>query len=126
MDRADAFIDRFRATCDSLDSFPEMGKSRANLAPNLRSIVEGNYLIFYRPTSSGVEIVRVLHGARNLEALLGESLTRFRQSRNLSMTTLILFGRTRAKTDPRCVARCRGADKNACKQAMRVLQRSRF
>jgi toxin ParE1/3/4 len=33
-----------------------------------------NYLIFYRelPNGSGVEIVRVLHGARNLDALFRE------------------------------------------------------
>jgi toxin ParE1/3/4 len=26
----------------------------------------GNYLIFYRPISDGIEIVRVLHGARDI------------------------------------------------------------
>jgi toxin ParE1/3/4 len=30
-----------------------------------------NYLIFYRPTSDGIEVVRVLHGARDLPALFG-------------------------------------------------------
>jgi toxin ParE1/3/4 len=31
----------------------------------------GNYLVFYRPTDEGVDIVRVLHGARDIEALFG-------------------------------------------------------
>lgn len=30
-----------------------------------------NYLIFYRQTSDGIEVVRVLHGARDLPALFG-------------------------------------------------------
>lgn len=28
-----------------------------------------NYLIFYRPISNGIEVVRVLHGARDIEHL---------------------------------------------------------
>jgi toxin ParE1/3/4 len=28
-----------------------------------------NYLIFYRPTEDGIDIVRVLHGSRDLDAL---------------------------------------------------------
>jgi toxin ParE1/3/4 len=31
----------------------------------------GNYLVFYRPTEEGVEIWRVLHGARDIQALFG-------------------------------------------------------
>jgi plasmid stabilization system protein ParE len=35
----------------------------------LRSLAFGNYLIFYRKTANGIEVVRVVHGARRLEAL---------------------------------------------------------
>jgi toxin ParE1/3/4 len=37
--------------------------------------IEGfrNYLVFYRPTDEGVEIWRVLHGARDIESLFGGS-----------------------------------------------------
>jgi len=31
-----------------------------------------NYLIFYRPTETGVNIVRVLHGSRDITAALQE------------------------------------------------------
>ncbi|MDX2006292.1 MAG: type II toxin-antitoxin system RelE/ParE family toxin [Meiothermus sp.] len=78
IERADAFIDRLQTTFSTLDSFPDIGRARANLAPGLRSIPEGSYLIFYRPTSSEVEIVRVLHGARDLEALLDDEPDTFR------------------------------------------------
>lgn len=69
-DRADAFIDRIKATFENLETFPEMGKARPDFGLNLRSITEGNYLIFYQPTRDGIDIVRVLHGARDFEGLL--------------------------------------------------------
>lgn len=30
-----------------------------------------NYLIFYRPTPQGIEVLRVLHGARDIDRVLG-------------------------------------------------------
>jgi toxin ParE1/3/4 len=30
------------------------------------------YLIFYRPIEDGIEIVRVLHGAQDIQSILGE------------------------------------------------------
>jgi toxin ParE1/3/4 len=76
--RADAFIDRIKATFGNLETFPEMGKARPDFGYNLRSITEGNYLIFYQPTSDGIDIVRVLHGARDFEALLEDDPDTFR------------------------------------------------
>jgi toxin ParE1/3/4 len=32
----------------------------------------GKYLIFYRPIKNGIEVVRVLHGARNLKKVFDE------------------------------------------------------
>jgi ParE toxin of type II toxin-antitoxin system, parDE len=34
-----------------------------------------NYLIFYQPTSEKLEIVRVLHSARDIPSLFGEQVT---------------------------------------------------
>jgi toxin ParE1/3/4 len=78
MERADKFIDQIKANFEILETFPEMGKPRENLAPTLRSIPEGNYLIFYQPTSQGIDVVRVFHGARDLEALLENDPDTFR------------------------------------------------
>lgn len=39
---------------------------------NLRSHPHGNYVIFYRPIGDGIEIVRVLHGARDIDAAFTE------------------------------------------------------
>lgn len=32
-----------------------------------------NYIIFYRPTELGIEVLRVLHGARDIETALGDA-----------------------------------------------------
>jgi toxin ParE1/3/4 len=52
-----------------LADFPEIGRSCNNLQPKLKSFPMENYLIFYRPTASGIEIVRIVSGYRDLEVL---------------------------------------------------------
>jgi toxin ParE1/3/4 len=47
-----------------------MGRLREELRPGLRSSSVGNYLILYRPIPEGIAVFRILHGARDLEALL--------------------------------------------------------
>jgi toxin ParE1/3/4 len=49
---------------------PAMGTKREMLAPGLRSFPIGKYLAFYRIVSDGIQLVRVLHGARELKKLL--------------------------------------------------------
>jgi toxin ParE1/3/4 len=46
---------------------PQMGTSRGRLGRGLRSFPVGNYLVFYRIAPDGIELVRVLHGARRLK-----------------------------------------------------------
>lgn len=68
--------DKFAALIDSqfraLARQPHMGRSRPELATNLRSFPVGHYVIFYVPLPKGVEIIRVLHGARDIESVLHE------------------------------------------------------
>lgn len=71
-DAADRLLNRFDQAFRLLLSQPLLGKSIEEFAPNLRLIPIGNYLIFYRPTKEGIEIVRLLHGARNIGANLFE------------------------------------------------------
>ena len=52
-----------------LAQHPRLGPARSDLAADLRYFPVGSYLIFYREIADGVEIIRVLHGARNMEAL---------------------------------------------------------
>jgi toxin ParE1/3/4 len=55
-----------------LSDNPALGPARPDVAPQLRYSPVGSYLIFYRQVDAGVEIVRVLHGARNLRAIFQE------------------------------------------------------
>jgi toxin ParE1/3/4 len=66
---ADRFLDRIEERCTALAEFPLMGTSRDELLPSLRSFAVGNYVVFYLPLDDGIEVVRVLHGMRDLDAL---------------------------------------------------------
>ena len=65
---ADRFLDKLAEACRNLAQFPQMGSSRDELYPGLRSFPIGNYLIFYLPVAHGIEIVRVLSGRMDLDA----------------------------------------------------------
>ena len=51
-----------------------MGPARFRHFPALRYFSFENYLIIYRPLDDrdGIELVRVLHGARDIERLLSD------------------------------------------------------
>ena len=68
-DAADRFIRAIVSRFPAFASMPHMGPQRKDLSPRLRSSPVGNYVIFYRPMKNGVEIVRVLHGARDFPPL---------------------------------------------------------
>jgi toxin ParE1/3/4 len=70
--QADAFLDKILKQCQQLAQFPRMGRARENLAPNLRSFPVKKFVIFYRPIDDTVEIIRVLHGARDIESVFQE------------------------------------------------------
>jgi len=64
---ADAFIDKLYQAIQALGRQPGSGRHREELAPGIQSFPFGRYIIFYRAVTSGIEIVRVLHGARDIE-----------------------------------------------------------
>ena len=55
---------------DLLSVHPRMGRTRSDLRRGLRSHPVGNYIIFYRIVGVDVVILRVLHGRRDIGALL--------------------------------------------------------
>ena len=63
------FVVRLEEHCRLLASQPLAGRARDELSPGLRSLAYGRYVIFYRALEEGVEIVRVLHGARDLRRI---------------------------------------------------------
>ncbi len=62
-------INSIEQKCRTLAEMPELGRLREELAPGLRSLTAGNYLIFYRPTDGGINVIRVAHGSRDLPQL---------------------------------------------------------
>ncbi len=55
---------------DLLLRFSKIGESVDNLHPGLRRTIFSDYLIFYRQINDGIEVVRVLHGSRDMDRLL--------------------------------------------------------
>ena len=65
-------IDMVEEKCRLIASRPAIGRPRDALLAGLRSHPIGQYIVFYRPIPDGVEIVRVLHGARDVDAAFTE------------------------------------------------------
>jgi toxin ParE1/3/4 len=63
-------IERLLERFTLLASQPLMGQLREDLPRCPRSFSSGNYLILYRPTSTGIEVARIVHAARDLAAIL--------------------------------------------------------
>ncbi len=71
MDAADRVRDEIFEAFGKLADMPGMGHLREDLAREpLRFWSVYSYLIIYRPESRPMEIVRVLHGARDVQRLL--------------------------------------------------------
>jgi toxin ParE1/3/4 len=68
---ADNTLDAMGEKFTLLATHPLMGVTRPELAPDLRSFPAGRYLIFYRLVADAIEIVRVIHGAQDLEIIFG-------------------------------------------------------
>jgi toxin ParE1/3/4 len=70
------FYDAASVTFGKLARMPGIGQQRESPNPRLAGLrvwrVEGfeKHLIFYRPVNEGIEIVRVLHGARDIDSIL--------------------------------------------------------
>ncbi|MEO2034941.1 MAG: type II toxin-antitoxin system RelE/ParE family toxin [Planctomycetaceae bacterium] len=63
---ADQLLERISDRCQSYAHQPEIGERRVELGHDIRCFSVGLYVIYYRPATDGVEVVRVLHGARDV------------------------------------------------------------
>ena len=66
---ADRWVDGLDQQFALLAAQPMMGRVREELAPGVRSFPFGRYVVFYVPLSDGIDVARVLHGARDFGAL---------------------------------------------------------
>ena len=69
---ADRLIDTITDRFYLLATHPNMGRARdGDLRPGLRSFPVSEYVIIYRIDEGDVLVLRVLHGSRDIAALLG-------------------------------------------------------
>jgi len=66
LDAADRVVVAIETTIETLSQFPGIGTPCPHLAPGLRRTLWREYLIYYRISANTVEIVRTLHGRRNI------------------------------------------------------------
>ena len=59
----------FKKKCHYLVQFPQIGRKYQHIHSYLRGLPLDGYIIFYRLTEEGIEIMRVVKGNRDLEAL---------------------------------------------------------
>jgi toxin ParE1/3/4 len=70
------FYDAADATFHQIARMPGLGERRDSIHPRLDGLrirrIDGfaHHLVFYRPTDDGIDIVRVLHGARDIDGAL--------------------------------------------------------
>jgi toxin ParE1/3/4 len=69
---ATRFARELRAKCAELAASPIiMGRSRAELGPNLRSHPYKSYVILFRYVGDVLEVINVIEGHRDIPALFG-------------------------------------------------------
>jgi toxin ParE1/3/4 len=66
---AERVVGDIEAAADRLAQMPGIGRRRDELQPGLLSYPLGNYILFYCRTSTGIDLLHVYHGARNIEEL---------------------------------------------------------
>lgn len=67
------FVDEIVKTYEIIASMPRMGRERRELGRGVRSHPFGQYIIFYQIQGIGIEILRVLHGARDIPSLFQDT-----------------------------------------------------
>lgn len=70
--RALTFIAELRSQCAKIASSPKACRSRPELGENIRSCAYGNYVVFFQDGPKELCIVRVLHGAMDIETKFAE------------------------------------------------------
>ena len=69
--RALSFIRELRSQCQRISKTPQGYRLRDELGDGIRSCAYGNYVIFFEIETDVLRIVRILHGARDIPAVLG-------------------------------------------------------
>ncbi len=71
---AERYATEFHNKGQALARFPEMGHLRPEIAPKLRSTLVWPYVIFYRVQGDIVQLIRILHGKRDLRRIMKKEI----------------------------------------------------
>lgn len=63
---ADRFLDKLETKLKLLATQPHMGRARPELMPKLQSFPYARYVVFFLAGPDGIDIVRVVHSARDI------------------------------------------------------------
>ncbi|GAT31662.1 toxin ParE1/3/4 [Terrimicrobium sacchariphilum] len=63
---ADSLLRLLDETASLLARAPGLGRKRPEILPEVRSFPVGNYVLYYFPIADGIQLLRVLHGARDI------------------------------------------------------------
>ena len=76
-DVAERFLSNLMTSCDALARMPLMAPTCGFKRPDLKNVrrwpVKGfeNWLIFFLPIVDSIEVLHVIHGARDIESMFG-------------------------------------------------------
>ena len=63
------FLDAVQRKIATYAGQPELGERRPDLGTEVRCFPVGSYVVFYRPHKNGIEVLRVLHGSRDIPSV---------------------------------------------------------
>ena len=63
---ANRVVDAITGRCNQLSDFPKLGPARPEIAPDVQVLVVERWLVLYRVIASGVQVVRIVDGSREL------------------------------------------------------------
>lgn len=66
---SDSFAEIVAAKLRLLAAHPEIGQRRPDLGSDVRCLAAGSYLLVYRVAVDAVELMRVIHAARDIDTL---------------------------------------------------------
>ena len=66
---ADRYLDKLQEKAERLASFPELGRAREELAPELKSFSVDRYNLYYQATVTQLILVRVLAADRDINLI---------------------------------------------------------
>ncbi len=92
-DAADRFATKFERTCELHAEHPQIGARSEEYAPNLRHFAVWNYAVFYRPIKDGIELIRIIQGARDIPRL-------FEQAQPIGLNRLVGIRRCSPRPTP--------------------------